>query len=146
MDRLAVYGWTDATAPLLEALCEHPQLKAVAIGDERPAALVRARAATARPVPARARNGAQRRFDVILVARGAGRSRGDCGGAAQASCSERTRIRARRLNAARRYGSFPRGGVAAVSWYQLEHWSARHDLLCRGTSCGRLRVLRTWSR
>jgi precorrin-6B methylase 2 len=47
--RLATYGWNDSTAALLEALRENAGLTAVAVGDERPAPLVRARAATGLP-------------------------------------------------------------------------------------------------
>ena len=49
MEQLAVYGWSDATPALLETLREVAGFEAVAVGDERPAALVRARAATGLP-------------------------------------------------------------------------------------------------
>ncbi len=46
MDRLIVCGWDDDAEPLLEALRLHANLQPVAVGDERAANLVRARAAT----------------------------------------------------------------------------------------------------
>jgi hypothetical protein len=44
--RLALYGWTDAAVELLGALERHGGYAPVAVGDERPAALARARGAT----------------------------------------------------------------------------------------------------
>lgn len=49
MKRLAVCGWDEQSAALLRALTLRSDLRAVAIGDDRPAALVRARAATGLP-------------------------------------------------------------------------------------------------
>lgn len=49
MDRLLVCGWDDDTEALLEALRLHAALQAVAVGDQRGANLVRARAATQLP-------------------------------------------------------------------------------------------------
>ncbi len=46
---LAVCGWDEYTAALVDALEERTGLRAVAIGDDRPAALVRARAVTGLP-------------------------------------------------------------------------------------------------
>jgi hypothetical protein len=44
MDRLAIYGWTDSTPVLLAALRAAARLEPSAVGDERSAVLVRARA------------------------------------------------------------------------------------------------------
>ncbi len=72
MRRLAVYGWTDSTAALLEALRDHARLQAVAIGDERPAALVRARSVTGLPGFQHVRQMARSAdFDTILLGAGA---------------------------------------------------------------------------
>ena len=49
MKQLAVCGWDEYTAALVDALAERADLRPVAIGDDRPAALVRARAATGLP-------------------------------------------------------------------------------------------------
>lgn len=49
MKQLAVCGWDEYTAALVDALTERADLHLVAIGDDRPAALVRARAATGLP-------------------------------------------------------------------------------------------------
>jgi hypothetical protein len=43
MDRLAIFGWTRTTPALVTALAEGAGLEAGAVGDERPAALARAR-------------------------------------------------------------------------------------------------------
>lgn len=71
MRKLAVYGWSDSTSALLEALREHASLEAVAVGDERPGALIRARTATGLPgfqhVREMARSAA---FDTILIGAG----------------------------------------------------------------------------
>ncbi len=72
MRRLAVYGWTDSTPALIEALREHARLEAVAIGDERSAALVRARGATGLPGFQHVRQMARgAEFDTILLGAGA---------------------------------------------------------------------------
>ena len=47
--QLAVCGWDEYTAALVDALAERTDLRPVAIGDDRPASLVRARAATGLP-------------------------------------------------------------------------------------------------
>jgi len=49
MKRLAVCGWDERSAALLRAISLRSDLRAVAIGDDRPAALVRARTATGLP-------------------------------------------------------------------------------------------------
>ena len=49
MNRLAVCGWDEQIAALVRAISLRSDLEAVAIGDDRPAALVRARAATGLP-------------------------------------------------------------------------------------------------
>ncbi len=49
MKRLVVCGWDERSAALVRALALRTDLRAVAIGDDRPAALVRARAATGLP-------------------------------------------------------------------------------------------------
>ena len=49
MKRLAVCGWDEQSAALLRAISLRTDLRVVAIGDDRPAALVRARAATGLP-------------------------------------------------------------------------------------------------
>jgi hypothetical protein len=49
MKRLAVCGWDEETAALLRAISLRSDLRATAIGDDRPAALVRARTATGLP-------------------------------------------------------------------------------------------------
>ncbi|MCC6237059.1 MAG: hypothetical protein IT299_05740 [Dehalococcoidia bacterium] len=72
MRRLAVYGWSDATPTLLVALRERAGFEAVAIGDERPAALVRARAATGLPGFQHVREMARKAdCDAVLVGDGA---------------------------------------------------------------------------
>ncbi len=66
-----MYGWNDSTPALLEALREHADLEAVAIGDERPAALVRARSATSLPGFQHVREMARKaEFDRILIGEG----------------------------------------------------------------------------
>lgn len=49
MDRIAVFGWDEATRPQLEVLERVAGLRPIAVGDRRPAALVRARRATGLP-------------------------------------------------------------------------------------------------
>ena len=49
MNRLAVCGWDQQTAGLIRAISLRTDLRPVAIGDDRPAALVRARTATGLP-------------------------------------------------------------------------------------------------
>ena len=49
MRRIAICGWDERAAALLHALTRSGRWQAVAIGDHRPAALVRARAATGLP-------------------------------------------------------------------------------------------------
>jgi hypothetical protein len=49
MKRLAICGWDERSAALLRAISLRTDLRAVAIGDDRPAALVRARSATGLP-------------------------------------------------------------------------------------------------
>jgi hypothetical protein len=49
MKRLAVCGWDERTAALLRAISLRSDLRAVAIGDDRPASLVRAKSATGLP-------------------------------------------------------------------------------------------------
>ena len=49
MKRVAVCGWDQQTAALLRAIAQRTDLRPVAIGDDRPAALVRARTATGLP-------------------------------------------------------------------------------------------------
>lgn len=49
MKRLVVCGWDEQSAALLRAISLRSDLRVVAIGDDRPAALVRARAATGLP-------------------------------------------------------------------------------------------------
>ncbi|MFN8638368.1 MAG: hypothetical protein U0360_02670 [Dehalococcoidia bacterium] len=71
MRTLAVYGWSDSTPALLEALRTRAELEAVAIGDERPAALARARTATGLAVFQHAREMARSaRFDTLLLGAG----------------------------------------------------------------------------
>ena len=48
-DRVAIYGWDETARPQLEALERVAGLRAIAVGDRRPAALVRARTATGLP-------------------------------------------------------------------------------------------------
>lgn len=72
MEQLAVYGWSDATPALLESLREVAGFEAVAVGDERPAALVRARAATGLPGFQHVREMARKAtFDAVLLGEGA---------------------------------------------------------------------------
>lgn len=49
MQRLAICGWDERTAALVRAISRRTELRPVAIGDDRPAALVRARTATGLP-------------------------------------------------------------------------------------------------
>lgn len=71
MRTLGVYGWSDSTLPLLEALHAHADLEAVAIGDERPAALARARTATGLACFQHTREMARSgRFDALLIGAG----------------------------------------------------------------------------
>ena len=49
MKQLAVCGWDEYTAALVDAFAERAGLRPVAIGDDRPASLVRARTATGLP-------------------------------------------------------------------------------------------------
>lgn len=72
MNRLAVYGWSDDMLPLLQALREEAALEPVAIGDERPAALVRARGATGLACFQHVHEMTRAAdFDVVLVGPGA---------------------------------------------------------------------------
>ena len=72
MERLAVYGWSDSTLALLAALRAHAGLEAIAIGDERPAALVRARTATGLPGFQHVREMTRKaEFDALLGGDGA---------------------------------------------------------------------------
>jgi len=68
MKRLVVCGWDEQTAALLRAVSLRSDLRAVAIGDDRPAALVRARTATGLPCYQHLREMLRSvEFDVLLV-------------------------------------------------------------------------------
>ncbi|MSP21483.1 MAG: hypothetical protein EXR66_00400 [Dehalococcoidia bacterium] len=68
MDRLAIFGWTYSTPALAAALAEGADLEAAAVGDERSAALARARGALGVPCFHHVRAMARvADFDVALI-------------------------------------------------------------------------------
>lgn len=68
MDRLAIFGWTHSTPALVAALAEGAGLEAAAVGDERPAALARARGALGVPFFHHVREMARAAdFEVALI-------------------------------------------------------------------------------
>lgn len=68
MKRLAVCGWDEQTARLVRAISLRSDLRATAIGDDRAAALVRARAATGLPCYQHVREMLRAvDFDAVLV-------------------------------------------------------------------------------
>jgi hypothetical protein len=68
MKRLAVCGWDERTATLVRAISLRSDLRATAIGDDRAAALVRARAATGLPCYQHVREMLRAvDFDTVLI-------------------------------------------------------------------------------
>jgi hypothetical protein len=68
MKRLVVCGWDEQTAALVRAISLRSELRPVAIGDDRPAALVRARSATGLPCYQHLREMLRAvDYDVILI-------------------------------------------------------------------------------